>query len=418
MFLFRFLFGMRDTKKALRFGQTLIFTDPTHPERPSPLLKKMPSTIFSLMQQAEDKKSTGNREIPGKPHDTKQTISSNLHLKRITQKLDLVRLGLVALVLTGNQTMVTLEGFQGKLELGLDGLSSHLLDLVGEDLGSGSSAVDTVGLDGDENTTANLEEPVGVHGDNTGLIGLGNIGKDDIDHGDDHAVTGRLTGVLNNGNNVGSLGGHGDEITAGSGRELDGVDVASRTDNVSDVRDGGTGGTTKVEDARARLDVDLISTTGDGSAKLASEGVPHAVLDLGGGSGAIVVLDRLVDGDALLAVDRLARCCVAGSKTIFLTTTDDKDAGVTVRLNNDLGTTSLTSTSTAATTARATSATTARTATGSTTATTSSAARTTTATEAAAITTETTAASTSAATTTTAASSRSERSHLNGMKRN
>lgn len=275
----------------------------------------------------------------------------NLHLKRITQQLDLDRLGLVALVLTGNQTMVTLEGFcnmlvrwtkrywlldvkhtQGKLELGLDGLSSHLLDLVGEDLSSGSSAVDTVGLDGDENTTADLEEPVGVHGDNTGLIGLSNIGKDDIDHGDDHAVTGRLTGVLNNGNNVGSLGGHGDEITAGSGRELDGVDVASRTDDVSNVRDGGTGGTTKVEDTRAGLDVDLISTTGDGSAKLASERVPHAVLDLGGGSGAIVVLDRLVDRDTLLAVDRLARCCVAGSKTIFLTTTDDEDAGVTVRL--------------------------------------------------------------------------------------
>lgn len=35
----------------------------------------------------------------------------NLHLKRITQQLDLARLGLVALVLTGNQTMVTLEGF-------------------------------------------------------------------------------------------------------------------------------------------------------------------------------------------------------------------------------------------------------------------------------------------------------------------
>jgi hypothetical protein len=340
---------MRNTKKALRFGQTLIFTDPTHPERPSPLLKKMPSTIFSLMQQAEDKKSTGNREIPGKPHDTKQTISSqpsfeanytaarpsssrtcsagthrqpnNGHARRVLKHVS-----------GRDQNLLDVKHTQGKLELGLDGLSSHLLDLVGEDLSSGSSAVDTVGLDGDENTTTDLEEPVGVHGDNTGLIRLGNIGKDDIDHGNDHAVTGRLTGVLNNGDNVGSLGGHGDKITAGSGRELDGVDVASRTDNVSDVGDGGTGGTTKVEDTRARLDVDLISTTSDGSAKLASEGVPHAVLDLGGGSGAIVVLDRLVDRDALLAVDRLARCCVAGSKTIFLTTTDDEDAGVTVRL--------------------------------------------------------------------------------------
>ena len=221
---------------------------------------------------------------------------------------------------------------KSKLELRLDGLSAHLLDLVGEDLSSGSSRVDTVSLDGDKDTTANLEEPVGVHGNNTGLIGLGNIGKDDVDHGDDHAVTGRLTSVLNNGDDVGSLGGHGDKITAGSGRELDGVDVAGRSDNVSDVRDGSTRGTTEVEDARARLDVDLISTTGDGSAKLASEGVPHAVLDLGGSGSSVVVLDDLVDRDTLLAVDRLAGGCVAGSKTIFLTATNDEDTGVTVRL--------------------------------------------------------------------------------------
>jgi hypothetical protein len=285
---------------------------------------------------------------------TKQTISFNVHSKRNTQKHDsLSHLGLVAQVLAGNQTMVTLEGFQGKLELGLNGLSTHLLDLSGEDLSGGSGTVNTVGLDGDKNTTVDLEEPVGVHGDDTGLIGLGNIGKDDVDHGDDHAVTGRLTGILNNGDNVGSLGGHGDKITARSGRELDGVDVAGRSDNVSDVRDGSTRGTTEVEDTRTRLDVDLISTTGNGSAKLASERVPHAVLDLGSGGGSIVVLDDFVHADSLFAVDRLAGGCVAGSKTIFLTTTDNEDTGVTVRLDNDLGT-ALCASSTAATTASTT----------------------------------------------------------------
>jgi hypothetical protein len=228
--------------------------------------------------------------------------------------------------------MVTLEGFQGKLELGLDGLSSHLLDLGSEDLGGGSGTVDTVGLDGDKDTTADLEEPVGVHGDDTGLIGLGNIGKDNVDHGDDHAVTSGLTGVLNNGDNVGSLGSHGDEITTGSGRELDGVDVAGRSDNVGNVRDGSTRGTTEVEDTGTRLDVDLISTTSNGGAKLASERVPHAVLDLGSGGSAVVILDDFIDAYPLLSVDRLAGGCVAGSKTIFLTTTDNEDTGVTVRL--------------------------------------------------------------------------------------
>lgn len=221
---------------------------------------------------------------------------------------------------------------EGELELGLDGLCSHLLDLVGEDLGGRGSAVDTVGLDGDENTTADLEEPVGVHSDDTGLIGLGNIGEDDIDHGDDHAVAGGLTGVLNDGDDVGSFRGHGDQVTAGAGGELNGVDVAGRTDKVGDVGDRGTGGTTEVQDSGAGLDVDLISTTGDGSAELASERVPHSVLDLGRGRGAVVVLDRLVDRDALLAVDRLAGRQVAGSKTVLLAATNDEDSGVTVRL--------------------------------------------------------------------------------------
>jgi hypothetical protein len=173
---------------------------------------------------------------------------------------------------------------------------------------------------------------LGVDGNNTGLVRLGNIGKDDIDHGDNHAVAGRLAGILDDRDNVGSLGSHGDKVTARSGGELDGVDVASRANNVGNVRDGGTRGTTEVEHARARLDVDLIGTTGDGSAKLASEGVPHAVLDLGGAGSAVLVLNGLVDRDALLAVDRLARGDVAGRKTVLLTATDNEDSGVTVRL--------------------------------------------------------------------------------------
>lgn len=224
------------------------------------------------------------------------------------------------------------EHTQSQLELGLNGLSPHLLDLVGENLGGGSSAVDTVGLDGDEDTTANLEEPLSVDSNNTGLVGLGNIGKDDIDHGDDHAVAGRLAGVLHDGDNVGSLGSHGDEITARSGGELDGVDVAGRANDVGDVRDGSTRGATEVEHAGAGLDVDLVGTTGDGSAELASEGVPHAVLDLGGAGGAVLVLNGFVDRDALLAVDGLARSDVAGRETVLLAATNNEDAGVTVRL--------------------------------------------------------------------------------------
>lgn len=221
---------------------------------------------------------------------------------------------------------------QGKLELGLDAVASHLLHLSSKDLSGGSGTVDTVSLDGNQDTTAGLQEPVGVHGDDTGLIGLGNIGEDDVDHGHDHAVAGGLTGVLNDGDNVGSLGGHSDQIATRARGELDGVDVASRANEIGNVRNRGTGGTTEVEHTRAGLHVDLIGTTSDGSAKLASEGVPGAVFNLCRGCGAVVVLLDIIDRHALLAVDRLARGDVACRKTIFLAAADNEDTGVTVRL--------------------------------------------------------------------------------------
>lgn len=42
-----------------------------------------------------------------------------------------------------------------------------------------------------------LQEQSGVDTDNSGLIGLGNIGEDDIDHRDEHPVSHRLAGILN-----------------------------------------------------------------------------------------------------------------------------------------------------------------------------------------------------------------------------
>jgi hypothetical protein len=59
-----------------------------------------------------------------------------------------------------------------------------------------TSAVNAAGLDGDEETTTLLEEQPCVDTDNSGLIGLGNIGKDDIDHREKHAVSHRLASIL------------------------------------------------------------------------------------------------------------------------------------------------------------------------------------------------------------------------------
>ena len=92
--------------------------------------------------------------------------------------------------------MISLERFQGKLLLGLDASLPELIHFCGEDGLRRGGRINAVSLDGDENTAANLEEVLGVEDDDTGLIGLGNIGEDAIDHADEHAVLQWVTGVL------------------------------------------------------------------------------------------------------------------------------------------------------------------------------------------------------------------------------
>jgi hypothetical protein len=58
----------------------------------------------------------------------------------------------------------------------------------------------------------------------TYLIGLGNVGKKDVDHRNKHSVFVGVTSVLNNGDNVGSLFGDFDQLTARTVRELYSID--------------------------------------------------------------------------------------------------------------------------------------------------------------------------------------------------
>ena len=231
--------------------------------------------------------------------------------------------------------MVPLERLQSKLLFRLDALLPKLGDLAGEDGLGGGGRVDTAGLDGDDHTTSNLEELVGVETDDTGLIGLGNIGEDAVDHADEHAVLEGVTGILDDGDDVGTVGGHVDEISAGAVGELDGEDGSLGADDISNVRDGGTGGSTEVEDLGSRAHVDVVDTTEDTGSQLGTEGVPHAVLD-GRGSGSVVVAGFLAaNADALLAVDALTGGQVLGDKEILLSA-GNEDTGVTVGLDNSL----------------------------------------------------------------------------------
>ena len=74
-----------------------------------------------------------------------------------------------------------------------------------------------------------------IHCHDSGLIRLRNICKNDIDHTNEHTITKGLSGVLNDWNNVGTVCGHVDEISARSVREFNRKDCACRTDDIRNV---------------------------------------------------------------------------------------------------------------------------------------------------------------------------------------
>lgn len=95
-------------------------------------------------------------------------------------------------------TLSILDG-EKKPTLRLDTLLPHIVNLTSKHLGRRGGRVDTVGLDGDDNGTAILEEVVRVEGNDTCLVGLGDVGKDDVDHLDEHSVFLRVSGVVDDG---------------------------------------------------------------------------------------------------------------------------------------------------------------------------------------------------------------------------
>jgi len=139
-----------------------------------------------------------------------------------------------------------------------------------------------------------------------------------------------VASILDNGDDVGALLGHVDQITSGAMRELNSIDETLGTDNIGNVGDSRSGGGSEVEDLLAGGDVDVVNTSEDTGGDLGTERVPDAVLNLG----AISTLDR----DSLLAVNRLARNQVLGQKVVLLSV-GNKDTLVSVRLDSDLGTT-------------------------------------------------------------------------------
>ena len=208
--------------------------------------------------------------------------------------LFLVRDGLVG---SADDGVVTLEGLEGHLLLGLEAEALHLGDLSGEDLGGGGGGVNAVGLDANHESSSLLEVVLGVDTENTGLVGLGNIHEDAVDEpGDEHAVLQGVTGILEDGDNVGATLGHLLKVATAALRELNGVDDTLGADKIGNVGDGGTAGSSEVQHGGAGLHADSLNTVVDGGGQLGAVGVPDTEL-----AGLSLASDDTVD--ALLSVD-------------------------------------------------------------------------------------------------------------------
>jgi hypothetical protein len=79
-----------------------------------------------------------------------------------------------------------------------------------------------------------------IETDDTGLIGLRNIGEDAVNHANQHTVLERVTSVLDNWDNVCAVCSHVDEITSRTVGELDSENGALRANDISNVRHTGT----------------------------------------------------------------------------------------------------------------------------------------------------------------------------------
>jgi len=83
---------------------------------------------------------------------------------------------------TRNHSVVTLVRLEGNLFKRLELSFPELLNLRREDGLRRHCGVDTASLDGNKHMATILEEVLGVVDDNTSLVRLGNISKDDIDY--------------------------------------------------------------------------------------------------------------------------------------------------------------------------------------------------------------------------------------------
>lgn len=173
--------------------------------------------------------------------------------------------------------MITFIGFESNLLDRFESLLLHSLDLLCENRLWGRCRVNAASLDRDHAVAAHLQEVLRVDAHDTRLVRLGDIRKDGVDHGDKHSVLVRVTGILNDGHDIGALLGHVQKLTARTVRKLDGVDSPSGPHEVGNVRNSGTRGGAEIEHLGPWSHPDLADTASDGGTEFGTERIPNAI---------------------------------------------------------------------------------------------------------------------------------------------
>jgi len=123
--------------------------------------------------------------------------------------------------------MVTFVWFEGELFLRLEFLLSESLHFFGKCSLCWECRINAVSLDRNDKVSAILDEILRVQSQDSRLIRLCNVGEYYIHHSYEHSVSLRITCIVNYGDNVGSLLGHVNEISATTLRKFHGVDNSS-----------------------------------------------------------------------------------------------------------------------------------------------------------------------------------------------
>ena len=171
--------------------------------------------------------------------------------------------------------------------------------LIGENNVRGVGWIDTVGLQWNKEFSTVLKIHVAVLSNNSGLIWLGNVSENDVNHTDQESVVLWLSGIMDNGNDVGSLLSHVDQISSNSVWELNCVNETFRTDDIRDVGNGSSRGGSEIKNLGSWVDTGFGDTSDDWCGNFGSIRVPYSVF---------YFLSVNLDADSFFIIDTISRC--------------------------------------------------------------------------------------------------------------